>query len=72
VSDQHISIFWSDEDGGYVADVPDLDSCSAFGHTPAEALAQLEQAKAAWLAGARAEGKPILPPRYRPTISRTA
>jgi predicted RNase H-like HicB family nuclease len=70
VSDYHINIFYSDEDGGYVADVPDLDACSAFVKTAAEALAELEVTKAAWLAAARAEGKPIPPPRYRaPTQS---
>jgi hypothetical protein len=29
-------------------------------------LAQVELAKAAWLEAARAEGKPIPAPRYRP------
>jgi predicted RNase H-like HicB family nuclease len=66
VSDYHINIFWSDEDGGYIADVPDLRACSAFGSSRAEALAQVEIAKAAWLDAARAEGKPIPAPRYRP------
>jgi len=66
VSDYHINIFWSDEDGGYIADIPDLRACSAFGTSPAEALAQVEFAKAAWLEAARAEGKPIPVPRYRP------
>jgi predicted RNase H-like HicB family nuclease len=72
VSDYHINIFWSEEDGGYIADIPDLDSCSGFGRTPTEALAEVEQAKAAWLAAARAEGKPIPPPRYRPAIDKSA
>ena len=31
MSDYHINIFYSDEDGGYIADIPDLESCSAFG-----------------------------------------
>jgi predicted RNase H-like HicB family nuclease len=66
VSDYHINIFWSEDDGGYIADVPDLRACSAFGATPAEALAQVELAKAAWLEAARAEGKPIPVPSYRP------
>jgi predicted RNase H-like HicB family nuclease len=61
----HINIFWSDEDGGYIADIPDLEACSAFGKTPAEALAEVERAKAAWLEAARAEGKPVPAPRYR-------
>ncbi len=62
----HINIFWSDEDGGYIADIPDLDSCSAFGATPAEALAEVERAKAAWIEAAREAGKPVPEPRYRP------
>ena len=66
MSDYHINIFWSDEDGGYIADIPDLRACSAFGASPAEALAQVEIAKAAWLEAARADGKPIPVPRYRP------
>jgi predicted RNase H-like HicB family nuclease len=68
MSDYHINIFYSEEDGGYIADVPDLDSCSAFGRTPEEALSEVERAKAAWLEAARQEGKPIPSPRYRPII----
>ncbi len=45
MKDYHINIFYSEEDEGYIADIPDLASCSAFGHTPAEALAQVELAK---------------------------
>lgn len=66
MSDHHINIFWSDEDGGYFADIPDLRACSAFGASPAEALAEVERAKAAWLDAARAEGKPIPASRDRP------
>ena len=33
-----IEIFWSDEDGGYIANVPDLLYCSAFGESYEEAL----------------------------------
>lgn len=39
MSDYHINIFYSDEDAAYVADIPDLDSCSATGRTPEEGLA---------------------------------
>lgn len=38
MSDYHINVFYSDEDGGYIADTPDLKSCSAFGATPEEAV----------------------------------
>jgi predicted RNase H-like HicB family nuclease len=66
--DYHINIFWSDEDGGYIADLPDLEACSAFGNTPEEALAEVEKAKEAWLTVARETGKTIPGPRYRPVI----
>jgi predicted RNase H-like HicB family nuclease len=69
MSDYHINIFWSDEDGCYVADVPDLRYCSAFGGTPQEALAEVERAKIAWIEAANAAGKPIPEPRYRPQIA---
>lgn len=68
MGDYHINIFYSDEDRGYIADIPDLDSCSAFGQTAEQALAEVEQAKKAWLAAADQAGKPIPPPRYRPVI----
>ena len=66
--DYHINIFYSDEDGGYIADIPDLSCCSAFGVTAEQALAEVLQAKAAWLKAANAEGKPIPPPSFRPVI----
>ena len=68
MKDYHINVFYSEEDGGYVADIPDLEACSAFGATPEEALGAVEEAKEAWLATARGEGRPIPKPRYRPAI----
>ena len=68
MSDYHINIFYSEEDRGYIADIPDLEACSAFGPTPEEALAEVKRAKAAWLEAARQAGKPIPTPRYRPAI----
>ena len=72
MKDYHINIFWSDEDGCYVADIPDLVSCSALGATPEEALAQLAVAKEAWLAAAHEQDKPIPEPTYRPVIYQAA
>ena len=65
MTDYHINVFYSDEDGGYIADIPDLTACSAFGATPQEALAEVLRAKDAWLIAAREAGKPIPPPHYR-------
>ncbi len=71
MSDYHINIFYSEEDEAYIADIPDLEACSALGSTPDEALAEVKKAKEAWLAAARESGKPIPPPRYRPAIYQT-
>lgn len=72
MKDYHINIFYSEEDGGYIADIPDLEACSAFGNTPAEALSEVEIAKSAWLETAREEGRSIPTPRYRPVIYQMA
>jgi predicted RNase H-like HicB family nuclease len=68
MTDYHINLFYSDEDGGWIADNPDLFACSAFGTTPAEAIRELEIAKALWLESARERNIPVPPPRYRPAI----
>jgi predicted RNase H-like HicB family nuclease len=68
MSDYHINLFYSDEDDSYIADIPDLDACSAFGQSPEEALAEVETAKDAWLTAAREAGRPVPEPRYRPAI----
>jgi predicted RNase H-like HicB family nuclease len=68
MKDYHINIFYSEEDEGYIADIPDLTSCSAFGNTPDEALHEVEIAKDAWLASARDAHIPIPPALYRPLI----
>ena len=66
--DYHINVFFSDEDGGWIADIPDLEACSAFGATPQEALTEAFAQKKAGLAAARDAGKPIPEPQYRPLI----
>ena len=66
--DYHINIFYSEEDEGYIADIPDLRDCSAFGNSPEEALAEVRLAMAAWLKAANDLGKPVPKPRYRPAI----
>ena len=65
MKDYHINIFYSDEDDGYIADIPDLPGCSAFGASPEAALREVQVAKQAWLEAARAAGKPIPEPAYR-------
>jgi predicted RNase H-like HicB family nuclease len=72
MKDYHINVFYSEEDEGYIADIPDLEHCSAFGSTPEKALKEVLKAKEAWLEAARAAKKPIPVPRYRPLIYKVA
>ncbi len=72
MTDYHINIFYSEADGGYIADIPDLEACSAFGATAEDALSEVQKAKAAWLEAAENEGKPVPPPKYRPVIYKSA
>lgn len=54
-----IEVFWSDEDEGYVANVPDLPGCSAWGETEADAIREAHDAISAWLEAAQAAGRAI-------------
>ncbi|MBS0307068.1 MAG: type II toxin-antitoxin system HicB family antitoxin [Proteobacteria bacterium] len=58
-SRQHFprNIFWSAEDGGFIAEVPDLPGCSAWGATEADAAREARDAIAARLEAARSAGK---------------
>ena len=72
MKDYHINIFYNEEDEGCIADIPDLKYCSAFGETIEAAVQEILKAKAAWLETAKAEGKPIPTPKYRPAIYQIA
>jgi predicted RNase H-like HicB family nuclease len=69
MKDYHINVFWSEEDECYVADIPDLKYCSAFGSTPEEAVREVVVAKQAWLETARSTGKPVPEPTRFPQAS---
>ena len=56
-----VCIFYSAEDDGYIAVVPDLPGCSAFGETKEEALKEIRTALSLWLETAREIGKEIPP-----------
>ena len=68
MKDYHINVFYSDEDQGYIADIPDLRFCSAFGTTQEEALIEVLKAKDSWVEAAQANGKSIPKPHYQPLI----
>ena len=68
----HINIFYSSEDGGYIADIPDLEYCSAFGETPEEALAEVMIAKKLWQKVAEEDGQEMPEAKYKPLIYKFA
>jgi predicted RNase H-like HicB family nuclease len=60
-----IEIIYSDEDEGFIAVVPELPGCSAFGETEEEALREVKVAVSLWLEAAREEGRVIPEPAGR-------
>jgi predicted RNase H-like HicB family nuclease len=66
MSEYPITVFFSNEDSGWIAEIPDLPGCTAYGDTPEQAVAEVGVAKLAWLETAQAEGRPIPEPSQRP------
>ncbi len=60
-----IDIFWSDEDGAYIANVPELPYCSAWGETYEEALEEVQVAMRLYLQVSEQHGDPIPEPKAR-------
>ena len=51
-----IEIFYSEEDEGYIAIVPELPECSAFGETEEEALKEIKVAIELWMETDKKDG----------------
>jgi predicted RNase H-like HicB family nuclease len=60
-----IIIYWSDEDGIYVAEVPELPGCSAHGESYESALSNAKDAIALWVETAKEFNDPIPEPKGR-------
>ncbi len=58
-------VYWSAEDTVFVADVPELPGCMAHGATPAEAVAQAQEAIALWIDTAREDDRAVPEPKGR-------
>jgi antitoxin HicB len=58
-----INLAWSDEDGGYIATVPELPNLSAFGESPEEAVRELQIAAEMYLEVLKEDGHEIPQPR---------
>ena len=60
-----IVIYWSKEDEGFIAEVPELPGCTADGATYAEALANVDVVIEEWIETAKELGRPIPEPKGR-------
>ncbi len=58
-----IIVYWSNEDGAFLAKAPELPGCAAHGNTREGALANIGEAVDLWLETAREFGDPI--PEFR-------
>ncbi|MBF0563656.1 MAG: type II toxin-antitoxin system HicB family antitoxin [Nitrospirae bacterium] len=57
-----IKVFYSEEDKGFIAIVPDLPGCSAFGETEDDAIREVKIARESWLELAEEMGQSIPQP----------
>ena len=57
-----IVVAYSDEDEGYIATVPELPGCSAFGDTEEEAIKEIKIAASLWLSAAKKANRQIPEP----------
>lgn len=64
-SKYEIILSWSDEDGAYVAEVPELPGCLADGRSYQEALSNVERIIQEWIETAKELGSPIPEPKSR-------
>jgi predicted RNase H-like HicB family nuclease len=60
-----IEVYWSDEDGAWIAVAPDLPHCASHGPTPHEAVAEVEDAIVAWIEVAESTGREVPRPSLR-------
>ena len=60
-----IAFYWSEHDGAFIAEVPELPGCVADGSTYSEALAAVEVVIGEWIETATELGRPIPKARRR-------
>ena len=60
-----VILYWSAEDGAFIAEVPELAGCAADGATRQEALANIETVITEWLETAQELNRPIPEPKGR-------
>lgn len=60
-----IILYWSEPDGAYIAEIPELAGCMADGQTMPEALHNVQIVAQEWIETARALGRDIPVPKGR-------
>jgi predicted RNase H-like HicB family nuclease len=65
VNKYEVIIYWSDEDGAYIAEVPELAGCMADGATAFEALQNAETIAKEWIETAKEINRTIPAPKGR-------
>lgn len=60
-----VILYWSEEDGAFIAEVPELAGCMADGESMAEALRNAETVIAEWIETAKELGREIPTPKGR-------
>ena len=60
-----IIIYWSEKDGHYIAEVPELPGCIADGETLEETLAMAQEVTRLWIDTAKEDGDPVPEPKGR-------
>ena len=58
-----ITIYWSDDDQAFIAEVPELPGCMADGQTYQEAIANAEVVMREWIQTAKELGRPVPEPK---------
>ena len=60
-----VIVYWSEEDGAFIAEVPELPGCAADGETYQEAINNVEVVIGEWIETARELGRPVPIPKGR-------
>ena len=60
-----VIIYWSEEAGAFIAEIPELPGCTADGATKAKALIAVEKIAKEWVETARKLGRQIPQPKGR-------
>jgi predicted RNase H-like HicB family nuclease len=65
MSKYEMVIYWSESDGAFVVEVPELPGCMADGATYQEAVANAERVIQEWVDTAKEDGRVIPEPKGR-------